>query len=1056
MGYWFSIDKGKVTETTLKGIDEHLSVASNLKKIRDALEVDTDAIAIDYDDLRSIPDLWTTHRIYDMMLFGPDDAADDKDVLRQYRKAVVKHWRAIMAIHLIGQRYYKLQIETEDITKQSLSNPNNGMDQQTRQFMLAMFDARPQKAVWNDPRVPYNPNIVRVYYVRKSGKLLPIAISSPTTLIVPAADAWKNLYGMVDWIERKVDEAGNETYKIPDNLILKLGYEKAVALQSALLEESAFPLNNLDMRKQQTMQLLLSDYINSSDMRQATHIWRTEALFRKTMYYFTGQIKTTEPNEDDPVLGGVDPACYVIDGDQHEAGDNAYFYYYYIPMPITDLCFNMLKEGTATYRITPNIQDGELKTVLVEISDGENKVQCSYGDAYPLQRIREYEDICSVAVWPKQSVENWSAYYAFRYDTPKTTYFMEPNETVSYYDVINADKSLHRYYRMNAHPKFWSFCEKTNEGPKTLGFVRTRQTVVGGADQQLVYKAALDFGTSSTMLYRNIDGMGRSGVAYGSAFWSAPVCNPERHEQDQIVSCYIPTTPTKPDCMPYQTLLGKVDVQNMMEPGCMMGRWVFFRGLSDEKRARIDFDHDKLEIASNLKWNAVNPADAIHFLEEIILFAALDARLHQCGVFEVCATYPGSMMDAKVTGYLASLNFIMDKVAEETGLRIRRQDANMDSLVSSITESLAVAKGFRSRYGLDFCSVDIGGGTSDIFICYLPGGENAEWQGRGSSLKIGARDIFLDCFWGNRNLIAEILDAGASSKPIQRLREQFLVGNPNKHSMKKALHIQDLTNAQLSRNQVHFLIESLLDYSVSVDGISISAANALKSIATSSNATPIINMRLRIAYYFAAVVYYAGMLARIAGDDGSKLRIERLEIRFAGNGSKALEWISDDTREVRRFIKEMFRAGMQQTDEPKSVEFSERPKHEVAYGALITDAHLSKMAHEDCIIAGERFTGKEQKKLSATDKMPMLASDVRFNPGHEELIAFLDTFNAKIHNIIPAVENAAVYKFPYGAEAGFKNRVDGMTAQVFKMNEGIKSFFLMGVEIIDPMYDVLK
>jgi hypothetical protein len=462
-----------------------------------------------------------------------------------------------------------------------------------------------------------------------------------------------------------------------------------------------------------------------------------------------------------------------------------------------------------------NVRAGELRAVTIRITDGAHKVECSYGDVYPLEELKPYERICSAAIWPKQSIAGWSAYYAFRYDTPTTEFYVKPQANVSSYKVFEPDGSLHQYERMEEQPRFWAFCRKSGHGEEPLGYVRARRTEVGAANPDHVYKVSIDFGTSSTMLYRNVSGTDSNEAAVGSAFWSAPVCSPELHQDDQIVSCFIPTTPGKGAGIPYQTLLAKAEGQSAVEPNRLMGRWMFFRSLTDAKGAAIKVDRDRLEIASNLKWNAVDPADTTHFLEEIVLFAALDARLHNCGVLQVYASYPGSMMGAKANGYLDLMNTITSQIAAQTGLRLQPKDKGADAKVESVRESLAVAKAVRTRFGLDFCSIDIGGGTSDLFLCYKPRGRETNWQGRGSSLKIGARDIFLDCFRYNRGLLSEILNAGAEYRTIQRLREKYLVANPNRFSKERALKIDRLTNEDLSENQIHFLIESLLDYTVS-------------------------------------------------------------------------------------------------------------------------------------------------------------------------------------------------------------------------------------------------
>lgn len=550
------------------------------------------------------------------------------------------------------------------------------------------------------------------------------------------------------------------------------------------------------------------------------------------------------------------------------------------------------------------------------------------------------------------------------------------------------------------------------------------------------------------MLYRTYSGVNTKEYVPGNVFWSTPICNPERHENDQLVNCFIPATPPRQVGMPYQTLLAVAEGHGSADPDALFGRWIFFRSVANAKSAKMKIGQTKIK--SDLKWSAADPVDTQRFLQETIFLAALDARLKDCGTIRIIASYPGSMLEAKINGYVQSLNQIKERVAEKTKLRINE--------IELVTESLAVAKGIRARtnFGLDFCSIDIGGGTSDIFLCYKPSGENTEWQGLGSSMKIGARDIFLDCFWMNRNLIQDILDAGANVDLIKKLQTQYRAENPSGVSGQSLLTVADLAKAQLTRNQLHSLIESLLEYNVDVDGRFISAANSLMSISANNSKASIVNMRLRIAYYIAAITYYAGMLARIQDPDGNTLRVDRLEIRFVGNGSKAIHWISEDTRAIREFIKTMFQTGMKQADKPNNVGFSAEPKHEVAFGALVDDGRLDCIQQDNLIIAGERFIERGASTKEATCTMPQLATGSRFRPEHTELKTFLDAFNKAILNIIPNVENCVRYVYPESQEEGFINKVEDMMIQLVRRNEEKKPFFLMGVEIVDPLNNEIK
>ncbi len=167
--YWFTKDD-PYARTCLDAISVDKDLAHNLKQIRDALSVDVERDAIDFSNLTSIPDIWATHRIFDMMLFLPPNIRRADPVLEQYRDAVVRQWRAILTVLLIGRSHYKLNIVETDFSVPQITAQAGG-GARADKFMGTIVEARPQGFIWVLKRLRLT-MIDRVYRVKDRSSLL--------------------------------------------------------------------------------------------------------------------------------------------------------------------------------------------------------------------------------------------------------------------------------------------------------------------------------------------------------------------------------------------------------------------------------------------------------------------------------------------------------------------------------------------------------------------------------------------------------------------------------------------------------------------------------------------------------------------------------------------------------------------------------------------------------------------------------------------------------------------------------------------------------------------
>lgn len=1052
--YWFSKDD-EFARTCLDLISPDADNATNLKQIRDALTIDVeDDTEIDFDNLSSIPDIWATHRIFDMMLYLPPNVRKEDPVLEQYRAAVVRQWKAILTVMLIGESEFPLKILASDFSAKIIAQHAAGGTPADR-FMGAVVSARPASFIWGDESaIPFNHDKIQVYFIEANGERLPIAVSSPTTYYVPAPDAWKNLYGRVPWIKKTTDMWGRARYRVEDDFLEKLSYAQAVALQNALQnglrKPAAAPIDKNQNRAGMYSELV-SGFIKDPNLTASLDSFREEALFVPEFSYFSGMVSSLTPDDSDPILGAVDSSCYHIESTPYNDIEGSNYYYVQYFMPITELCKRMLANDELDYSIEVKSGIGRILEATVTLTrkrDGA-RLRRSYGEAHPIYRIERMSDVSSVTLWPRRRIDGWKAYFAFRYDEvfeiSQITRRANPRYTVRPDDPSSGSLPIptkrpgekYLYYCMDKFPEYWVVEKTEGEQTRAIGYIKTRaDNDIPAPNANNTYFAAIDFGTTSTMLYGAVNS-GRPGPISASALYAGAVCNPARDKgQEQNTACFVPAKTDAWEIALLHSVLALAPEIPGVVTGALYGNWAFFRAAATEKRARLRMEQS--DVHSNLKWNVLNPYDTDHYITEMLYFLALEARMHACKTLHIYASYPGAMYDSRRKTYLKLITKNLTSIAKKTGVDT--------APVSPITESFAAAtEAAKGGLATDFCVIDIGGGTSDIFLYYKPDLQRP-WQGMGSSLRIGARGIFHSEFWQNPALLGSILEQGKGNDSIEKFTDQFLTRNPIDG---REQQLAEIKPDALTEEQMHSITEELLEFRIRLNGRFYPVADMLQSLVVESKDPQILNFRLRIAYYLGAVCYYAGMMTRERRGTAS-LDISKLTIRFAGNGSKIIDWISGSDKSIADYVKEMFRAGAKQTETPETVEFSSNPKHEVARGALLSRENGLDVKEQNLILAGEHYQLDGEAHSEFSNAGSIIYSE-SFEPEQDELKAFLAAFRDAVGGVVPYRPECRRYEFPIDRTFGLKNKIKQEVQSMQNKSEGLKPIFLVGVEVLDSL-----
>lgn len=1051
MRYWFTDPNADLTS-----LKNETNLANKIKIVKDKMKVDVEAV--DVDDVVSIPDVWNIHRIYEMMLLHP---IAEKDFLSiKYKKSVLRHWYAILAIHFLGKEKFQLymtssKFSSDEVSKMSVASPEL---MKTKSIIESIWNARPKRKISNSPI--FDPNSINIYYVvNAQGKKLPYAMSSATTYMVPTADCWENLYSVcpdIQWIKPKRNSAGR---------ILKYLVEDPAKVAGALtlVERNKLKSDMLDIIAQlkntersdyaavEVLAALLQQYVDDESGLQAPP--KREDIFPEAleMYYVMFSNCDSRTNADDPRIGGMDDRCVCSFSES-----NGNYTNYLVSLPLSNQAKDWMLASTGQYSVRLAYEAGRPQFVANFAYKGQMFEKVFDYNAANLHEINQ-ASMSVTALWPRYKMSDWNKYYVFCQDAIGTllgdgvTYSIEPEgESDGERIFATEDAGTLKYIALNKWPSSWEFCRKEASGAKSIvGYFLTREIDATKKIPGKVYNAAIDFGTSSTMLY-GAAGSSEAAAIDGHNIWSLPLFAPKSTDgATSIFRFFIPPTNSVTIFSPLQSILA---IENEDNAPVLTGNWTYFQQAAEALSRRPL--SSRFTIHSNLKWDPIEgKIYTTSYLLLIAYYIVLEARANGCSIINTTISYPSAM--SGWADYVRKINEQLENAKEVANVELVDNHASEDRTIQwkckTITESRAVAQRMCLKHqATQFCSIDIGGGTSDIFIFKNDGDpKKLSWDGYESSLLCGARAILLESFVQDQKCLNELVGLAAQDSIMSALREAvpqmkfWSEAKLDREIVQRNIEFLLSVNFKDSTNQWHSAGEELRQRAVSQVGL---------------NNHSIANLRKRVAYYAAAVLFYAGMMTR-----GTGTKVDQLHLRFAGNGSRTLQWISNDDNNTKRFLSRMFNIGagieeVSRGQNPANIQFAADPKHEVADGATKEDIVLEK--HVDEILSGETVTlyDASETEIGRWSLDQNIAQELFQNaksvvPGNETLKQFISAFRDAMRSILLIPLKADEFDLKVVDAPGVRHAINKSVAAIVDgKNPDKKSFFMIGVDTLSDHY----
>lgn len=887
-----------------------------LNNIADNLQVTkVDAQFIDID---SIPSMWARPLLFEIALY---------DKAHPMHDCVVGEWRGLLAMLALKEQR-KFSLETKLITI-----PNED-DEQTPEFLQALHRLLPQRTL-DDAETTWD----KLYLILFKGN--PIGITSPTTLVCTSIDYIKHItVNDVHWYDppflcdpipaltaaENASVAGwlNDFHKktitpLPDSPIKVNLAPRILAFIKDLGGAPDGQPKLADTPLGMSVGVFTGMNFPIAPKEYFTEklfvIPRSDAFLKQNVLLPIGSntLKDVDGNSITPIL----PIAKELLND------------FSVDELSKRITFKTTPVGIEVSLQIPSPDGGSdfsVSRVYVNQKDGDTPI-------FDKHEIVEIPNLPVLEIWPNFRTPDWKVYYTYFNGKGQETFYAIPFHTDSVPEDVKITKT-------SAFPEMM-ICKYKNED---AGFLFIKAPPVTAPDAAKTWNVGIDFGTSSTTVYRTElpDGADPESVTLRDRLLQITDSQALRTEvQNDFLS-------DRDEETPLFSLFQENSIG--MPPDDRI------KPLSD---GRIYFvDHPKLpeNVISNLKWSP-EPIDRKRtqaYLEQICLQCAAEAAANSVIKINWRFSYPIAFSPASKLDFEGICQTTIDDIIIETG-------GQPIVPVSLESESIVTAKFFGGKLG-GFADgavcIDIGGETSDISIWQ---DNTLCWQ---TSIRFAGRHIFLDLLKHKPNFLR---DVGVTEAGIPAL------SNPN---------------------DFYSQADTLIDASINNSPKDLKAKFGIYG--GKIKATPFVPL---IGLGISGLFYYVGLILNYLSRE-TRFRKTMPNIYIGGNGSRILNWLangefkpdSDSCGHLKDIL--LTASGF----DPRSLfdlEITPKPKHEAAAGLVDERTILKSIERQFDFLAGEVFTENgENKAWTELLTAERLGDDLRSSNKLVEIETFIEEFNA--------------------------------------------------------------
>ena len=898
-----------------------------LNNIADNLQVTK--IDAKYTEIDSIPSMWARPLLFEIALY-------DKE--HPMHECVVGEWRGLLAMLALKEQR-KFPLETKLITIP------DGDDGKTPEFLQALHKLLPQRTLdaagttWD-----------KLYLILFKDN--PIGITSPTTLVCTSIDYIKHItVNDVRWYDppflcdpiphlddgEKTSVAGwlNDFHK-----------KTIIPLPASSIKANLAP-RILDFIKDLGGAPDGLPKLAGTPLRMSVGIFTGMNFPIAPKEYFTEKlfvIPRADAFKQNVLLPTGGDALKDVDGNS--------------VTPILPIAKELLSDFSVdelsqriTFKTTPvgievSLQfpspdggpDFSISRVYVNQKDGDAPI-------FDKHEIVEIPNLPVLEIWPNFRTPDWKVYYTYFNKAQQDTFYVDPFLTDGRPEDVKITKT-------SAFPEamICKYKDPKAANPEDAGFLFIKAPPVTVPDGAKTWNVGIDFGTSSTTVYRTElpDGGPSAPVTLRDRLLQITDSGDLRSlVQDDFLSNQGEETPLF--SLFQENSIG-IPPDDSIKP-LLDGRIYF-----------VDDPTLPENVISNLKWSD-DPVDRKRtqaYLEQICLQSAAEAAADGVSKINWRFSYPiafsaGDRADFEITCTAAAND------VSETGFQT--EGVNLE------TESVVTGRFFGGKFG-GFADgavcIDIGGETSDISIWQ---NNTLCWQ---TSIRFAGRHIFLDLLKHKPNFLR---DVGVTEAGIPALH------NPN---------------------DFYSQADTLIDVSINNSPKDLKAKFGIYG--GKIKATPFVPL---IGFGISGLFYYVGLILNYLSRE-TEFRKTMPNIYIGGNGSRILHWLANGEFKPDNYscghLKDILLTASRFN--PKSLfdlEITPKPKHEAAAGLVDagTILEIPNTERQFDFLAGEVFTENgEDYEWTELLTAERLGNGLRSGDKLVKIETFIEKFNAGLGKVL--------------------------------------------------------
>ena len=553
--------------------------------------------------------------------------------------------------------------------------------------------------------------------------------------------------------------------------------------------------------------------------------------------------------------------------------------------------------------------------------------------------VKSIDSVPLLEIWPNFKAEMWKVYYTYFTMADQVTFHAKPLPP----PVVPPKSGTFEITKTARFPEAMT-CEY--DGAQ-VGMLLIEAPEVH-VDEDTTWSIGVDFGTTSTIVYRNNPRGDPQEVKFDSRLLHITNAS----QRDMLYDHFVPE---KLIPSPFLSLFQTFPCAGNRPREPLIDGHIYFPANFKDLR-------DAQGIISDLKWS---PSPQVRnltriFLEQVCLQCAAEAIAEGAGEISWRFSFPTAFSENDRAQFRQIWDSVVEHCDNATGVRKKDVSHKPESIVAPILfastlQSESASGGFTSGA----VCIDIGGETSDISIWQ---DNELYWQ---SSLRFAGRHIFLDRLKANPGILRRF---DVESSVITALEDASKASPDDFYAQADAIikqHAQDWLN----------------DFGIRAGQSDVKTF--VRFIATG----------------ISGLLYYVGLVLKYLGQEKGFAR-NMPSVYFGGNGSQILHWLangeftsnSDDKRLLETVLLD---ASGFDGDNGFDIEISKFPKHEAAYG-LVTDEVKLHWSDENnsAILSGESFieddTDLGWKEILSVDR---LKKGLRMSMQLVQMHNFVESFN---------------------------------------------------------------